>query len=188
MIQSRRILIWLIAGAGLALFLFYGDPSTPESELIASDLPEDQPDVFMTDMALTQFNEQGTIAMTTLAETMAVYNDSGLTTLTRPRVTLFENDRANWRITANLAKVFDNEDIQFTSNVLAVQTTDTPPIIIASEELTVRQSGTLITSESAVQILQGRQTVNAIGMEVNLQSDDPIIHLLEEVSFSYDPT
>jgi LPS export ABC transporter protein LptC len=188
MLQGRRVLIWLVAGAGLALFLFLGDPSSSSTPTEVATLPDDEPDVYMTDMELTRFNEQGTIAMVTYADTMSVYNDTGLTRLTKPRVTLYENEDEQWRITANEANVYENEDIEFASNVIAVQTNDTPPLIIASEELTIRQSGTFITSDTAVQILQGRQTIDAIGMEVDLQSDEPVIHLLEEVSFSYDPT
>lgn len=188
MLQNRRNAIFIFIGIIIVAFWLLRPDSEPVSELSGTELPEDSPDVYITGLDLTRYDVNGIATMTTQAQTMAVYNERGQSVLTKPNVTLFDNSVDTWRITSNTAIVFDNDDVEFQSNVIAVQTTSNPPLIIASDSIRVQDKGTRIRSDLPVQILQGKQAIDAVGMEIELDTIKPIIHLLADVNFNYDPS
>ena len=119
---------------------------------------------------------------------MAVYEERGENILTQPEVKLVEDGETNWTISSRHATVFSNDDIVFSEDVIAVNNRLSPPLIVATEFMKVTNKGELISTDVPVQIIQGKQTMNAVGMEVKLDTIEPVINLLSDVSFQYDPS
>jgi LPS export ABC transporter protein LptC len=170
-----------------AVFIGFNSSSSTAVESLF-ELPEEIPDVYMTNMDLTRYSATGEPTLKVLASTVATYNDSGTSLLTAPIVTLVKDHENDWRITAQKAVVYDNEDIEFFNDVIVTQLNTTPASIVKSEYMKVTEQGNLVTTEKPVEITQGKQIIDAIGMNVNLDTISPIIHLKNEVTFFYDPT
>jgi LPS export ABC transporter protein LptC len=105
-----------------------------------------------------------------------------------PNVTLTEKSEDSWLITAKEALLHENEDIEFKHDVLISQLNSEPPLTITSDFMSVTKQGTLVKTDLPVQIVKGKQVTNAIGMEVKLDTIKPIINLLSDVNFEYDPS
>lgn len=182
----RKYLIVAIITIVGAAFIWLNTNRTP-SVRAELELPDETPDVYMTDMDLTRYSADGVPTLKVLASTVATYNESGKSLLSAPVVTLLKDRENDWKITARNAVVYDNEDIEFFYDVIVTQLNTTPTSIVKSEYMKVTEQGNLVTTDKPVEITQGRQIVNAVGMNVNLGTIDPIIHLEDEVTFFYDP-
>jgi LPS export ABC transporter protein LptC len=188
MLGKRNLSLWIIVAFSAVLFFWLNQSNETAQPVSEIELPADSPDVYITGLDLTRYNSDGKVVMTTKAETLSVFESTGLSYMTKPDVVIREQEIDTWRIKAKTATIFDNEDIEFSENVLVVQLTAAPPVIIASDSLKVTRKGQLISTDQAVQIVKGNHSTNAIGMEVKLDTIEPIIQLLSDVRFQYDPS
>lgn len=178
--------------AAALLFAVWLIDLTPEGasplEETTLNLPDDSPDVYITGLQLTQFNAQGQKVMMTEAESMSVYNDSDLSRLETPLIQQLDGQQVAWRITAQEALLFSNEDIELINDVLILQQNVPSPIQVSSEWMRYAQATEIIETDRPVEVIQGPQTVTAVGMSVNLGTIEPVIQLLSDVNFYYDPS
>jgi len=184
--QYPKLLLWLLIGlAGLFYMRFSADRVEPvtASEI---DLPADSPDIYVTGMALTRYDDQGIRIMTVNADTLAVYNTIGQSLLGQPVVVLRQQGQTTWRVTADQATILANDDIEFRQNVVAVEVSSLPATVVTSDVMKVTDQGQRIRSDLAVNIVKGGQTADAIGMDVKLDALEPVIELLSEVNFVYE--
>ena len=188
MSQYKNIILWAALSLSIMMFFWLNNKTETFDDFVDLALPDDPPDVFITAMNLTRFDTNGNIAMTTEADTLAVYEASGESLLTNAKVILSNASVATWQITAEHAVLHKNEDIEFSNNVVTLQLNDTPSTQINTEYMMVTNNGKLVKTDKAVFITKGKQSINAIGMEVKLDTIEPIIHLLSDVSFKYDPS
>lgn len=151
-------------------------------------LPDDSPDIYITEMDTTRFNKAGQPVMRAQGESLAVYNETGKSNIVRPIVTLLSNNIDTWRVTSEKAIISSNEDIEFITDVVAINLQSTPEAVIRTNYLIITRQGELIETELAVEITQGTQILNAVGMEIELNAVEPVIHLKSEVKFHYDPS
>jgi|TARA_B110000503_G_C7163206_1_gene420638 LPS export ABC transporter protein LptC len=188
--QYRKLLLMLLIGlaALVLLMLMFSDDRTAAAVTSQVELPADSPDIYVTGMALTRYDEQGNRVMTVDADTVSVYNSTGQSLLSQPVVVLTNAGQRTWRVNANQALVMANDDIEFSHNVVATQLNGTPATRVGSEFMKVSDRGKLISSDLAVTIVKGTQTVDAIGMTVQLDAPEPVINLLSEVNFVYEPS
>lgn len=182
----KYFLIIIVALIGF-VFIWQSN-SGKEVQSASIDLPSNTPDVFMTEMDLIRYSETGEPVQKVLAKTVATYNDTGKSILTLPIVTLLRDQQSNWKITAKEAIVYDNEDIEFFSDVIVTKLNSEPVSVVKSDYMKVTEQGNLVITEEPVEITQGKQIINAVGMKVNLGTISPIIYLKDQVTFSYDPT
>lgn len=185
---NRNVLVWIIVAVAIAGYFVIQPESTTDQLEAENTLPDDNPDIFITGLDLTRFGPSGDIILKTLADTMAVYDERGESILTEPKVSLIENGEASWIISSQKATVFSNDDIEFTSDVVATNNQLQPPLVVETQYMKVTQKGELISTDVAVQIVQGKQTMSAVGMQVKLDTIEPVIQLLSDVSFQYDPS
>lgn len=179
---------WLIVALAVAIFIWQSQSSSPVTENTDLQLPEEIPDVYMTDMDLIRYSETGEPDLKVTASTVSVYNDSGQTLLSEPDVLLFNSSDNEWKITAVNAIVYENDDIEFFNDVYVQQLNSQPITVLQSDYLKVTEQGNLIVTDHPVQITQGKQIVNAVGMTLNTDTIGTTIHLESEVSLIYDPT
>ena len=151
-------------------------------------LPEDAPYRYITELNSTRFNRLGQPIMKAKGDSLAVYNDEGKSNIVRPTVTLISNNLETWRVTSEKAIMSKNEDIEFINDVVAINLLSVPQTIVKSDYLKITKGGELIETDSPVSVTQGPQVLNAVGMEIKLDTVDPVIHLKAEGNFSYDPS
>jgi len=182
----------LWASIAVVLVVFFWLNQSPQQDQEDNEnaliLPDNPPDIYVTGMNLSRFDEQGNLVMTTLADSLAVYEGDGKSLLTNPDVILSSNSIESWRIQADDAVLYSNEDLEFLNNVRVLQLNSDPATQITSDYLKATQQGNFIETDKPVQIVKGKQSMNAIGMTVNLDTIEPVIHLLSDVSFIYDPS
>ncbi|WP_287419754.1 LPS export ABC transporter periplasmic protein LptC [Reinekea sp.] len=189
MMYRKLLLMVLIGLAALLLILLMSSDERMTAEVTYQiTLPADSPDIYVTGMALTRYDKLGSKVMTVDADTVSVYNSSGQSLLSQPVVILTDAGQKTWHIRADQALVMANDDMEFRHNVVATQLNGTPATRVGSEFMRVSDQGQLISTDLAVTIVKGRQTVDAVGMAVQLDAPEPVINLLSEVNFVYEPS
>ena len=186
--QYRKLFLWLLTGLAALFYIRYStDRVEPDT---ASDitLPADSPDIYVTGMALSRYDDQGIRIMTVNADTLAVYNTTGQSLLGQPVVLLRPKDQNSWRVTAEQAIILANDNIEFKQNVVAEQVSSLPATVVRSDVMIISDQGQRISSDLEVNIVKGGQTVDAVGMDVKLNTLEPVIELLSEVTFVYEPS
>ena len=186
----RTLLLMVLIGmAALLLILLMSSDERLAAEIKSQiTLPVDSPDIYVTGMALTRYDHQGNNIMTVDADTVSIYNNSGQSLLSQPVVVLTVAGQQTWHIRADQALVMANDDIEFRHKVVATQLNAAPATRVGSEFMRVSDQGQRISTDLAVTIVKGRQTVDAIGMTVQLDAPEPVINLLSEVNFVYEPS
>jgi len=185
--QYRNVIVWVILAAAAVIYIWLNNDQDTNIDTTFLFIPDDPPDVFITGMDLTRYGADGAPVLNAKAESLSVYKETKQSLMTRPIVVLSNPEEETWRVTAEKAVIHTNEDIEFISNVLSVQLNATPSVVVASDYMNVTNQGSLIETDKPVRIVKGKQVINAIGMEVKLDTIKPVIHLLSEVSFTYDP-
>ncbi len=189
MAKYKNITLWLAIAFSSMVFFWLNNKDTQIIENIAElELPENPPDVYITGMDLTRFDANGNVVMTTAAETLAIYEQTGESYLSNPLVTLAKDTVQTWQITSRNAVLYKNEDIDFINDVIVLQLDKEPATQMNTEFVKITNQGDLVLTDKPVQFIKGKQSIYAIGMEAKLDTIEPIIHLLSDVSFQYDPS
>jgi LPS export ABC transporter protein LptC len=186
MIQSRSFLPIFIAFLAAILYLLLKPDDVQFQPEQSIQLPEDSPNVYMTDVDITRYNDQGVAVLYAQGESLAMYEKPQRSQFNQPTIHLVENGALTWKITANTAYIDENDIIEFHQNVIATQLTDTPPLILVTEFLSINNALQTIETDLPVQLTQGSQRVNAIGMDAKMDTMGSNIHFQSEVSFVYD--
>ncbi|WP_320826764.1 LPS export ABC transporter periplasmic protein LptC [Reinekea sp.] len=183
-----KLLVWLLIGLAALLYNRSSSDRIDADTTSEIDIPTDLPDIYVTGMVLNRYDDQGIINMTVNADTLAQYNISDQSLLGRVVVVLSQQGQTTWQVTADEATILANDDIEFRHNVVAVQASNEPATVLRTDAMKVSDQGQRMTSDLAVNIVKGGQTVDAIGMDVKLDDLEPVIELLSEVTFVYEPS
>ncbi|MFQ3229987.1 LPS export ABC transporter periplasmic protein LptC [Reinekea sp.] len=186
MIQSRSFFPVLIAILAAILYFFLKPEEVQYLPEQSIQLPEDSPDAYMTDVNITRYNEQGIAVLYAQGESLAMYENPQRSQFNQPTIHLVENGTLTWKITANTANIDENDIIEFHENVIATQLSATPALILVTEFLSINNELQTIETDLPVQLTQGSQRVNAIGMDAQMDTMGSNIHFQSEVSFVYD--
>lgn len=186
--RFRSVFIWIVVIGSAAIYFWLdenkqGDPT----ELSISEVPDASPDAVLTGMNLTRYNSLGVATLNAKAESLAIYNDTGLSFMEQPNVILLNDQEGQWQITSERAVIDDNEDIEFFTNVTTVQLDTTSPVTMTSDYMKILNQGRLVKTDRPVNIIRGAQIIDSLGMTINLETREPIVTLLSEVKFYYEP-
>lgn len=186
--RFAQFLLWA-AALLLAVWLIDLSPGSEEpADTAALALPEDAPDVYITGLELTRYNAEGQPILQTAAESMSVYNAESESRLTEPTIYRLAQNIPTWKITSEQASLFGNDNIEFRRDVVVAQQNVNDPLIVTSEQMRYAQQQQWIETDQPVEVVQGNQRVTAVGMTVNLDTIEPVIQLLSDVDFYYDPS
>ncbi len=186
--RTYRLTLWLIIICAAVLYLWVNNhPGKSDSQVENAEI-ENTPDLYITDMDLTRYSIDGIANMHTKADTFSYYEEEGEGLLSWPHVILIDDEIETWKIESRRAVIHDNEDIEFFTDVVAKKMDAVPILIVNSDYIKYSNSTNFISTQTPVEITQGKQVVNAIGMTVNLNQTEPVIDLLTEVTFSYEPS
>lgn len=182
----RNLLIWLLSITAGVIFIQFiqQEPSEQQNDVSVAD---ELPDARAENIHMVRV-ENGLKTIETLADHLESYDKRGESYLTNPDVTLFKLTQANWHIVSDTATVFTNNDIHFIGNVVVTQLNEVPAMILKTDFLSYSEVSQRIFSDQAVNAVKGLQRMNAIGMEVELDTINPIIHLLSDVNLEYEPS
>ena len=186
MLPVRNLLFWALAlVAGIIVLQLLQQRPNPQQQATPDE--QELPDITAEHIHVVR-TKSGTKTLETVADFLESYNGRGETYLTNPDVTLFTEQHPHWHIISDNATVFSNNDIHFQGHVVVTQLTEVPNVVVNTEFLSYSEVKQLITTDQPVQAVKGLQRANAVGMEVELDTIRPIIHLLSDVNLEYEPS
>lgn len=174
---------------GLALLLsalvywgFFGGPS----EILSGD-PDDptRVDFFIRDAYITTFDENGQLSRIIESPHLQHFPAPELMTLTSPLITLPRDDRGDTQISSDLGSMPDDESkIELAGNVRVIDNSAAQtPWVLTTSVLTLLPPEDYAETDAPVQIQQGINRTDAIGMQAWLKEQR--IDLLSDVRGYY---
>lgn len=182
--DGRTLLILFVALAAALAWWSHDEPAAPRS---AADVTDEQPDYAMQDFLLRAMNENGRLGHTLAAENLYHYADREQSTLTRPHLLFYEEDRAVWDISAEHGLVSDSERSVLLSGDVQVHYTGTTPgrsFRIHTHELHVWPQERRAETDEAVSIVQQAGVTHSVGMRAEL--DPGRLYLPAQVRGQYE--
>ena len=130
-----------------------------------------------------QFDEQGRVRYTMKADRQVSYVDAE-TTLVNPKIELIQGNDARWNIVARSGKIsgsqedlVDVEEIVFSGEVEVYQLDSAGnETVLTTEIMTLEPVLDLLTTDAAVTMKTDSLEQSAIGMRIELNSEEYIFH------------
>jgi lipopolysaccharide export system protein LptC len=185
-VDGRSLLILLVALAAALAWWWSRDEAAVRGTAMQVDGGE-QADYAMRDFLLRAMNENGRLGHTLAAENLYHYADREQSTLTRPHLMFYEEDRAVWDISAEHGLVSDSERSVLLSGDVQVHYAGTAPersFRIHTNELHVWPEDRRAETEAAVRIVQQAGVTRSVGMRAEL--DLRRLHLPAQVRGQYE--
>ncbi len=183
--DGRALLILFVALAAALTWWWSRDEQAVQGAAVGS--AGEQPDYAMRDFLLRAMNENGRLGHTLAAENLYHYADREQSTLTRPHMMFYEEDRAVWDISAEHGLVSDGDHLVSLSGDVQVRYTGTTPgrsFRIHTHELHVWPEERRAETEAAVSIVQQAGVTHSIGMRAEL--DPRRLYLPAQVRGQYE--
>jgi LPS export ABC transporter protein LptC len=142
------------------------------------------------------YDSSGNLQYTLSAERQTQFEDS-TSLLTQPQITLFDEGKPNWHISADYGRLerrreifgdlVDDELITFFDNArVDAAVTNPSTLSLQSSEFTLIPNSETLRSEKAVRIVEKGVIQTAVGFEADLTVDT--LHFNKEIRGSYEPT
>lgn len=184
---SRRRTLIIATSLGLVAFAIWWQTGQDESAGQARlELPENAPDLYIEQPDQTRFDATGQPELRARAESLAYYESTGESLMTRPVMTVLSSPDQPWQITSDQAVLFNDGSMNFEQNVEVIEQQTTDSMQLYTDWLRVEQNGRFVTTPRPVRLLQPGQEARGIGMDAILTGDDSDITLKSEVSIRYD--
>ena len=142
------------------------------------------------------YDSSGNLQYTLSAERQTQFEDS-TSLLTQPQITLFDEGKPNWHISADYGRLerrreifgdlVDDELITFYDNArVDAAVTNPSTLSLQSSEFTLIPNSETLRSDKAVRIVEKGVIQTAVGFEADLTVDT--LHFNKEIRGSYEPT
>ncbi len=145
-------------------------------------------DYYLSVFTLDEMDAQGALKHTLLAENLYHYPDTEQSTLARPRLLFFEDNRRIWEISAQKGLILDTDRSVSLSGEVHIQyagVIDNQDFEVFTDELQIWLDDKHAATADPVRIVQGAGTTWSTGMKVEF--DLRRIHLLSDVRGDYVP-
>jgi lipopolysaccharide export system protein LptC len=173
----------LLLGATYWLNLQVQEPSSPSNSNLRHD-----PDYMIDNFTATTLDEQGKVRFVMSAKKMVHYPDDDTTHLDTPLIVSLTAERPPLRISALIGELSHKGDEIFLRNDVTI----VRPAFAKQSELTfktnylhVLPNKSLADSNEAVNLVDARTNLNAIGMELDYKTH--IVKFLSKVKTVYEP-
>lgn len=180
--------LWIILLLALLSLIIIGLNLTNNARTPATATGNSQEPTYRSDQAITQvYSPEGQLTYKLIASQVQYYAEQHLSWFTRPQLTLYDQNKiATWRISADRAKLTDNDKMLYLyQNVQVNSLVDEAPIKkISTEEAQVNLTSQDVTSDSAVTIYGANFTSAGLKMRGNLRERKAT--LIEQVKTSYE--
>lgn len=159
----------------------------PDSEK-PDDSKRHDPDAIVENFSAIKLNEQGLPRFTMTAKKMQHFPDDDTTTLEVPRITILSPGQPAIHSVAKRGAVSGMGDEVFLYDdveVLRSASQNREELRVHTEYLRIVPDLNMVNTDSAVSVVEGRNTLNAIGME--LDNNAHTLKLLSQVRSEYVP-
>lgn len=177
----------LITGLAILLvaLVYWGFFGSPSETLTGNPNDPERVDFFIRDAYITDFDENGQVSSIIQSPHLQHYPAPELITLNSPLITLPRDTRGDTQISSDLGSMLDDESkIELAGNVRVIDNpaADTPWVLTTSV-MTLLPPDDYAETDAPVQIQQGTNRTDAIGMQAWLREHR--IDLLSDVRGYY---
>ncbi len=161
----------LIAATGINWYL-----NSLDRESDKTSIGQNDPDLYMSNASLRQFNPEGKLQHQIRATRFTHYPESDITTLKEPDITLYKVGTPPWQIKSKMGRILPDQGTQGSTlelwnSVFVDRTTDEGKYIhIRSENLTVLPEQNYAETDQTVIIEENSSQTTASGMSAHLKS------------------
>ncbi|MCC6301691.1 MAG: LPS export ABC transporter periplasmic protein LptC [Gammaproteobacteria bacterium] len=185
-VDKRLLTVALLAAAAAASWWWSQQQEAP------GRAPEtargDRPDYYLTGFELTEMNAAGAVERRLDADDLYHYPDRATSTLTRPRLVVYEDGRAAWNIAALRGTASERERLINLQGDVRVNYSGVDPkedMRMYTNELDVWPDSKLAETRAAVRIEDRAGVTRAVGMTADLARRRTLLHA--EVRSEYAP-
>lgn len=176
-IDKRLLTALLLVAAAAASWWWSQLQETPGRGRV--EVQENKPDYYLTGFELTEMNEAGKVDHRLSADDLYHYPDSAMSTLTRPRLTVYEDGRTAWDIAALRGVVSERERLVNLQGEVSVRYSGVTPaedVRMSMDELDVWPDSKLAETSAAVRIEEQSGVTRAVGMTADLARRQAVLH------------
>lgn len=176
-IDKRLLTVALLVAAAAASWWWSRLQETPGRGRV--EVQENKPDYYLTGFELTAMNEAGKVDHRLSADDLYHYPDSATSTLTRPRLIVYEEGRQAWDIAALHGVVSERARLINLQDEVSVHysgVTPTEDVQMYTDELDVWPDSKLAETRAAVRIEERAGVTRAIGMTADLARRQAVLH------------
>jgi lipopolysaccharide export system protein LptC len=138
-------------------------------------------------MRSTVYNKEGNINHQVFAEKMEHFDLLGFTLFKHPEYSLFAQASAPWKINAKEATLYDDQRLQFETDVVVTGQTDDGLLQkVTTHFVEINLSDKTMTSDQYVNIAGPNYVINSNGFKVNLETQQ--YELLDHVKTVFQPS
>ncbi|MGE0370407.1 MAG: LPS export ABC transporter periplasmic protein LptC [Gammaproteobacteria bacterium] len=185
-VDRRLLTVALLAAA--AAGSWWWSRLQDAQERAPAELRAERPDYYLTGFELTEMNAAGAVERRLSADDLYHYPDSATSTLTRPRLTVYEDGNAAWEIAALRGTASERErliNLQGDVRVRYSGTTPAEDVRMYTDELDVWPDSKLAETRAVVRLEERAGVTRAIGMTADLERRRAVLHA--EVRSEYAP-
>lgn len=142
-------------------------------------IEQQRPDYYLIGFELTEMNEEGGVDRRLVADDLYHYPDTATSTLTRPRLTLYEDGRAAWDIAAIRGMVSERERLINLQGEVAIRYSGAAPaedVQMYANELDVWPDSKLAETRTEVRIVDRKGVTQAVGLTADLARRQTVLH------------
>ena len=141
--------------------------SRPDPEL------RHDPDYFIGDFIATMYDAKGLASYTISAKYLEHFPDDDTIEIKDLKINYHDKDKQSWSTTANNGIGYKNIEVLHLSGEVRIENLSDNPdkkLVLMTDELRIDFRTRLATTDSKVKILGKSSTINAIGMDLDLNS------------------
>ena len=145
--------------------------------------PEQQT-YYLSGFSVSSMDKKGQLQHKLTAEHLKHFGGSGKTTLEQPHMTLFEEQKVGWQLSADHGLILEHEDeVSLQGNVHITQAV-AEPLHINTSALRIQPRQGYAETDQAVTMTQAQHKIDAVGMEI-YQKEQRLL-LLSQVRGHYE--
>lgn len=186
LLRTRHINALFIATAAVLLLYFLWSYSETGSPPIFSTQQEliEQPEFYIRNTHITQFNAQGTLDMMVDSEEVVQNPVNDSVNLHKPRLNLFNEGKPSWDIEAQTGFIYDKgETVNLEQQVVALHRQRETRL--QTPQMVVYPNKRIAETDQVVTLSTHQGSTEAIGLKANLNTHR--IDLLNNVRGRYEP-
>lgn len=142
-------------------------------------------DYYITDFSAMALDQQGLPQHQLQAAQLSYFTDSETTQLTKPTLQVYEGKKVVWQIVAEQGEIHQQQDeVVLQGKVRLVQKTEESPLRLSTSLLKIHPQQGRAETDRAVTLLQGGNRIDAVGMQMEQESQRLL--LLSQVRGQYE--
>jgi lipopolysaccharide export system protein LptC len=165
-LKHRPLALTLLLALLLSLVWWIRELSSPEP--LKHQPSKESPNAYAEQLKVLSFDTTGRLEQILITPHMEHYDSTNTSKLDEPVVWRFTTDSPPWRMQADKALAYDDEERVFLPGEVVINrdaSPQQPPYHIVTRDLTLETATAHATTDQPVRIESGKQWITAIGME-----------------------